>query len=158
MPAMRVRESRCAGAAVARLSGAVVMAVALGTGTAACGSGCQETTLTARPLTVNSPRDLLDLSARLTSEGKPVRGELVNFFSTVRGGPENGSGHVIGSATTDASGVAQISRPDTLAEALLPGGRLVGYVVEFDGLFPGKVNYCPAKIHVRVTSDWTAPP
>lgn len=115
--------------------------------------------LSGQPVTVNRPGDLLALSARLTSDGKPLPGFLLNFYSTVTGGAENGSGHGIGSATTDANGVARISRPDTLSKALLPGERLTGYLVRFDAAFGNaRGNYCSTKVSVPVTSHWTAPP
>lgn len=156
---MRVRGNRGAGAGLVRLSAAMMAAGALATGTTACGSGCQGTTLTAQPVTVNSPGTPLALSARLTSNGKPLQDFVLNFYSRVTGGSENGSGHDIGSATTNANGVARISRPDTLSEALLPGERLTGYQVRFDATLQDEQgNHCSARITVPVTSHWTAPP
>lgn len=155
---MRVRGTRRAGAGPARLAVAAMTAVALATGTSACGSGCQGTTLAAHPVTANSPGAPLALSARLTSGGKPLPGFVLNFYSKVTGGAESGSGHDIGSATTGANGTARVSRPDTLSQALLPGERLTGYQVRFDStLQSDRGNYCSTKLSVPVTSHWTAP-
>lgn len=70
----------------------------------ACGSGCSAA-LHADPVEVHGngrPRVDVDLSARVTGDGNPVAGVVVEFYGIGPGGV------ILGTATSDADGVARL--------------------------------------------------
>lgn len=142
-----------AGAAALCLVGAVVAA---GCGIEPGSGQCQATSLTAPPVGLASAEAPLTLTATLTSEGRPVAGASITFFSLTTpaagspGGPAGGSN--LGKATTGADGVARLVRRGGTTGLLLPSERLVGYQADFTPLEKiDDVQYCKARVDAPLT-------
>lgn len=141
------------------VAGAGVVGLGLGVGTG-CGlepgSGdCRVTELEVEPITVTDPLAPLALTATLTADGEPVAGAEVDFSTIVEGAPnmpegETGGGHV-GTATTNADGVAEYVREEGIDGLFLPGESFVGYRADFTPLTPvDDERYCRVRNEATV--------
>lgn len=117
----------------------VLLAVATSTVVTACGAFCTSSALEARPAS-GTP---LAFEAVLTSDGSPVSGGRVAFYTRATGPGGGEEGRLIAQATTDSSGVARHVVEGGRAALDYPGATLNGYKVTFDNLDKlGGVRYC----------------
>ncbi|MEU0882022.1 hypothetical protein ABZ345_25695 [Lentzea sp. NPDC005914] len=117
----------------------VLLAVAASTAVTACSAFCTSTSLEARPAS-GTP---LTLEAVLTSDGSPVSGGRVAFYTRATGPNGGEEGRLIAQATTDSSGVARHVVQGGRAALDYPGATLNGYKATFDNLDKlNGVRYC----------------
>lgn len=114
-------------------------AVATSTTASACGAFCTDTALEARPAS-GTP---LTLEAVLTSDGSPVAGGRVAFYTRATGPAGGEEGRLIAQATTDSSGVARHVVQSGKQALAYEGATLNGYRTTFDNLDEvNGVRYC----------------
>ncbi|WP_189256131.1 hypothetical protein [Lentzea flava] len=115
-----------------------VVLVAASTTATGCGVFCTDTSLEARPAS-GTP---LALEAVLSSDGTPVSGGRVAFYTRATG-PAGEEGRLIAQATTDSSGVARHVVQGGEQALYYEGATLNGYKVTFDNLDEvNGVRYC----------------
>lgn len=117
----------------------VLLAVTASTAVTACGAFCTDTALEARPAT-GAP---LTLEAVLSSDGSPVAGGRVAFYTRATGPGGGEEGRLIAQATSDSSGVARHVVQGGKAALEFKGATLNGYKATFDNLDKlDGVRYC----------------
>lgn len=117
----------------------VLLAVTASTAVTACGAFCTDTALEARPAT-GTP---LTLEAVLSSDGSPVAGGRVAFYTRATGPGGGEEGRLIAQATSDSSGVARHVVQGGKAALEFKGATLNGYKATFDNLDKlDGVRYC----------------
>lgn len=120
----------------------VLLAGAASTAVPACGAFCTDTALEARSA-AGTP---LTLEAVLTTDGEPVSGGRVAFYTRATGPTGGEEGRLIAQATTDSSGVARHAVQGGKVALDYPGATLNGYQVTFDNLDKlDGVRYCSAE-------------
>ncbi len=120
----------------------VLLAVAASTAVPACGAFCTDTALEARPA-AGSP---LTLEAVLTTDGEPVAGGRVAFYTRATGPTGGEEGRLVAQATTDSNGVARHEVQGGKAALDYPVATLNGYRVTFDNLDKlNGVRYCSSE-------------
>lgn len=117
----------------------VLLSVTASTTATACSAFCTETALEARPAS-GTP---LTLEAVLTSDGAPVSGGRVAFYTRATGPAGGEEGRLIAQATTDSSGVARHVVQSGKQGLHYEGAKLNGYKATFDNLDElNGVRYC----------------
>ncbi|MET8757624.1 hypothetical protein [Lentzea sp. NPDC004782] len=118
---------------------AVLLVVAASTAATACGAFCTSTALQARPAS-GTP---LVLEAVLTSDGSPVSGGRVAFYTRATGPGGAEEGRLIAQATSGSDGVARHEVEGGRSALDYPGATLNGYKATFDNLDKlNGVRYC----------------
>ncbi|SFB63440.1 hypothetical protein SAMN05216266_13511 [Amycolatopsis marina] len=118
------------------------LAVVAPAGLSGCGPDCTEAELRVPPVAAESPQTPLTLRGTLTSDGAPVSGARLAFYS-VRAG---GKGSLIGYGTTDGSGTGELVVGGGLAALPYPPESVTGYEVTFDVLDTvDGVRYCETR-------------
>ncbi|GAB2834243.1 hypothetical protein [Lentzea nigeriaca] len=115
----------------------VLLAVAASTTATACGVFCTDSALEARPAS-GTP---LALEAVLSSDGSPVSGGRVAFYTRATG-PGGEEGRLIAQASTDSSGVARHVVQGGKQALHYEGATLDGYKVTFQNHEVNGVRYC----------------
>lgn len=132
----------------------VLAALAAGT---ACGTDpgaatCAHTALAAAPMSVPDPKAPVTFTATFTSEGKPVPGVEVLFFSKAVADSGRPAGGIrFGSATTDVQGVATHVEHGGTDAIVSDDERMTGYDAEFSSLTKiNDVQYCRARAEAEI--------
>lgn len=125
------------------LVAAVAAAAVLAGAPTGCSATCTDTSIEAMPATTGEDGALV-LRARMTSDGDPVEGAQLTFYSETEGGQGSG-GHTIGEARTDADGVATLVRDEGMEGMAVLDAEVVGYEVRYAKLDKvDDVSYCTA--------------
>ena len=112
--------------------------------TSGCGNGCADSSLDTPSARFDDDGALV-FEVRLTSDGDPVEGATIGFYSLTRGEQGEG-GHNIGSAETDEDGVARLVREQGLQDMAVPGQEVTGYQAAYAGLSTDDGDsYCEAR-------------
>ncbi|MEO3745678.1 hypothetical protein [Plantactinospora sp. B5E13] len=98
-----------------------------------CARGCTETALQVWPVQVQRLDAPLTVNARLSAAGEPLSGVAVKLAVTVVG-PDHAAGEALFHATTDADGLATVTRPEGVAGLSAAGQRVTGYAAHFQPL------------------------
>jgi hypothetical protein len=117
----------------------VLLTVAASTAATACSAFCTDAALEARPAS-GTP---LTLEAVLTSDGEPVSGGRVAFYTRATGPGGGEEGRLIAQATSGSDGVARHVVQGGKSALDYEGATLNGYRVTFDNLDElNGVRYC----------------
>lgn len=95
-----------------------------------CARGCTETALQVWPVQVHRFDAPLTVHARLGAAGEPLAGVPVTLAVTVVG-PDHAAGETRFHTTTDADGLATVTRPEGIAGLAAPDRRVTGYAAYF---------------------------
>jgi hypothetical protein len=135
---------------------AVLVAVLLGglvSPVAACGRDCTGTALRVSPVRAHRGDDPLTIGARLSRDGKPFPGARVKLAVTLVG-QSNARAEALFYATTDAEGLASVTRPEGVAGLSVPGQQVTGYGAYYQPM--NKVDgtrYCWSSAAAPITCD-----
>ncbi|RKR86862.1 hypothetical protein BDK92_1130 [Micromonospora pisi] len=116
-----------------------------------CAGGCTDTVLQVSPVEVDDLTAPLTVSARLTRDGEPIAGVTVKLAVTVVG-PNNAHSEALFSATTDADGLASVTRPGGVARLSPTNHQVTGYAAYFQPLDKiDEVRYCWSSVSAPIT-------